>query len=68
MIAEVLMENLLVSTDKHNGRYVALMGFDDHTVVGVGDDPASALKEAREKGVDDPVLIFVTEKDMVHIY
>jgi hypothetical protein len=62
------MENQLVETDEFNGRYVALKSFEDHTAVGVGDDPESAFKDARAKGVEAPVLIFVTEKDTVHIY
>lgn len=33
------MEKVLVTTDEHNGRYVALKGFDDNAIVGVGDSP-----------------------------
>ena len=62
------MERLLVNTDEYNGRYVALKSFEDHSVVGVGDDPESAIKDARSKGIDDPVLVYVPEKDTVHIY
>ena len=62
------MENLLVNTNEYNGRYVALKSFEDHSVVGVGDDPESALEDARGKGVEAPVLVYVTETDTVHIY
>ena len=62
------MENLLVKTNEYNGRYVALRTFEDHTVIGVGDDPESALKDAKANGVEEPVLVYVTEKDTVHIY
>ena len=62
------MKNLLVNTNEHDGRYVALKSFEDHAIVGVGDDPESAIKDARAKGFEDPVLVYVTEKDMVHIY
>jgi len=44
------VENLLVKTDEHNGRYVALKGFEDHTAVGVGDETETAIAEARAKG------------------
>jgi len=62
------MENLLVKTNEYNGRYVALRSFEDHSVIGVGDDPEAALKDAMANGVEEPVLVYVTEKDTVHIY
>ena len=62
------MENLLVKTNEYNGRYVALRSFEDHTVIGVGDNPKSALKDAKANGVEDPVLVYVTEEDTVDIY
>ena len=62
------MEKVLVNTEEFNGRYVALRNFDDNTVVGVGDDPDAALREAKAKGYESPVLLFVPEKDVVHIY
>ncbi|MBI5894052.1 MAG: hypothetical protein HZB79_10500 [Deltaproteobacteria bacterium] len=40
----------------------------DHTIVGVGDVPETALKDAISKGYEDTVLLYVPEKDMVHIY
>jgi hypothetical protein len=61
-------ENVLVKTDKYNGRYVAMKGFDDNTIVGVGDDPQEALKDAEEKGYKDAVLLYIPESNMVHIY
>ncbi len=57
-----------VKTNEYDGRYVALRSFEDHTVVGVGDDPESALNDAKANGVADPVLLYVTEKDSVHVY
>ena len=62
------MENLLVNTNEYNGRYVALKSFEDHSVVGVGDDPESALQDARAKGVEDPVLVYIPAADTVQIY
>ena len=62
------MEKILISTDEFNGRYVAMKSFEDNTIVGVGDDPENALKEAERKGVKNPVLLYVPEKDIVHIY
>ena len=62
------MENLLVNTNEYDGRYVALRSFEDHCVVGVGDDPESALKDARAHGVEDPVLVYIPDPDTVQIY
>ena len=62
------MENFLVNTNEYNGRYVALKSLDDHSVVGVGDDPESALQEARAKGIEDPVLVYIPATDTAQIY
>ena len=62
------MENLFVNTDEYNGRYVALKSFEDYTFVGAGDDPDTAIREARKKGVDDPVIVYIPETDSVGIY
>jgi microcystin degradation protein MlrC len=68
MTGDGIMEKFLVNTNEYNGRYVALKSFEDNSIVGVGDDPESALKDALAKGVDDPVLVYVTEADTVYIY
>lgn len=63
-----MMEKILINTDQFNGQYVAMRSFDDNTVVGVGDNPEKAINDAKEKGVKDPVLLYIPEKDIVHIY
>ena len=62
------MKKVLVNSDQYNGRYVAMKSFDDHTVIGVGEDPETAIKEALSKGFDNPVLLYIPEKEIVHIY
>lgn len=62
------MEKVLINTDKFNGRYVAMKNFDDKTIVGVGDDPEKALRDAESKGHENAVILYVPEKDTVHIY
>jgi len=62
------MEKILVTTDEFNGRYVAMKSVDDNTIVGVGTDPESALREAEGKGYKNPILLYIPEKDLVHIY
>jgi len=62
------MEKILVTTDEFNGRYVAMKSVDDNTIVGVGDNPEKALREAEGKGFKNPILLYIPEKDLVHIY
>jgi len=61
------MAKVLVKTDRSNGRYVTIKSFEDNTIVGSGENPETALKEAAKKGFKDPVLVYIPEADMVHI-
>jgi hypothetical protein len=45
--------------DEYKGRYVAIKSFTDHTIVGAGLEPQTAIKKAAEKGVKDPVLVYI---------
>jgi hypothetical protein len=45
-----------------------MKSIDDNTIVGVGEDPAKALNDAASKGFKNPVLLYIPEKDLVHIY
>jgi hypothetical protein len=65
---ENIMERVLVNTEEFSGRYVAMKDFDDNTIVGVGDDPEEALKDAESKGHKDAVILYVPERGIVHIY
>lgn len=62
------MEKVLVNTDEYNGLYVAMKSFDDNTIIGVGKNPQKALKDAEKKGFKDPVILYVPEEDVIHIY
>lgn len=62
------MENVLINTDKYNGLYVAMKSFDDHHVIGSGTDPSRALSDAEKKGFKDPVIIYIPEAGIIHIY
>jgi len=55
------MEKILVTTDEFNGRYVAMKSFVNNTIVGVGDNPEEALKDAKAKGFKDPVLLYIPD-------
>ncbi len=62
------MEQTLLQTDRYNGRWVAMKSFENHTVVGVGDDPEAALHDARAHGHENPVILYIPEKEVVYIY
>ena len=40
----------------------------DKNVVSFGDDTVKVYNEAKKHGADDPVVFYVPEIDMVHIY
>jgi len=61
-------DNVLVKDDAYKGEYVAVADVKKNRVVGHGMAPQEALDMARSKGYEDPVLIYVPEKDSVHIY
>jgi hypothetical protein len=63
-----MMEKVLVNSDEYNGQYVAIISPDDNTIVGAGDTPDKALAEAQKKGIQNPFLLYVPDKDLVHIY
>lgn len=35
----IIMEKILVNSDKYDGKYVAMIGADDSTIVGAGSTP-----------------------------
>jgi len=54
--------------DRYGGKYVATRSFEDRTVISSGEDPIKVYNEAKERGADDPVIVYIPEKDMVQIY
>lgn len=62
------MEKILVADNRYDGKYIALKSSQDNTVVGSGENPQEALDEAKEKGVVNPFLFYVPDKDMIQIY
>lgn len=62
------MEKLLVNSDKYNGQYVAIISLEDNTIVGSGPTPEEAINKAKEKGIQNPFILYVPDKDLVHIY
>ena len=62
------METVLINSDKYSGKYVAIKSVEDHTIVGAGNTPDKALKQAKNKGIPNPFLLYVPDKDIVQIY
>ena len=64
---EGIMERVLFNSDEYNGQYVAIIRA-DNTIVGAGNTPVEALAEAQKKDIQNPFLLYVPDKDLVHIY
>ena len=61
-------QKILVNSDKYNGQYVAIKNAEDNTIVGKGATPEKALNEARQKGFKNPFIVYIPNKNLVHIY
>ena len=59
---------LVDGPDSYSGLYVALRSFADRAALCHGSVPEDVLSAAKKLGVADPVLVFVPEKGMIHIY
>jgi len=58
----------LVADGQYEGQYVALKSFQDSTVVASGLEPADVLSVAESKGFFDPVVMFIPQSNMTHVY
>lgn len=64
-----MANNVLVKeAEKYSGLFVATLSFTSKDVISFGKDASSVFEDAKKKGADDPVVFFVPERDMVHIY
>ena len=59
---------LLKDDSKYTGKYVALDNLTNKNVVSSGIRLSTAMRNAKEKGVRNPIIIYVPEKNMTHIY
>ena len=46
------MNNVLIKSEKYNGKYVAIKSFTDYTVIGEGKEPKEAIEEANIKNTN----------------
>jgi len=59
---------VLVKKEKYRGKYVAFEDFNKRDVVVSGRDPSKVIENARKKGIDSPVFLFVPEKNTTYLY
>jgi len=59
---------LLNDGERYGGMFVALRSFSEKDVVCSGNNPSEVYTDAKNTGVDDPVLFYVPKRGMVHIY
>ena len=59
---------VLISEEGYEGKYVALRSISDRTVIASGNDPEAVMKAARAEGADNPVIFFVPSHDITLVY
>ena len=59
---------LVNNCELYNGQYVAVKSFSDRNVISHGKQPVAVLEDAKSKGIKNPVLLFIPEKGMIHVY
>lgn len=65
----MVTNELQIVTDKrYEGKFVALRSLADTTVIAYGDDPSEVSSLAAEKGIQEPVIFFVPESDVICAY
>jgi hypothetical protein len=52
----------------YDGKYVALKSRKEEHVISFGDDPKKVFDEAKQKGIENPVIVFVPKADSIYIY
>ncbi|MBI5901868.1 MAG: hypothetical protein HZB84_00055 [Deltaproteobacteria bacterium] len=63
------MPNVLINNaELYDGKYVAIRSFLEKDVFCSGDDPVKVYNSAKEAGIDDPVVFYIPERNLVHIY
>ena len=61
--------NVLIKDGKrYGGLFIAKKSFRDQKVITFGENPSEVLEEAKKKGAEDPVVMFVPKEGMVNVY
>ena len=59
---------LLNNSEKYSGKYVALKSFKEKDAITSGKNPLMVYNKAKKAGAKNPVILYVPEKDTIHIY
>lgn len=62
------IKNTLVLDRRYAGKYVALRDFNNRRIAASDKDPLRAMKKAEEKGVKNPLVVFVPKPGTTYIY
>jgi hypothetical protein len=61
-------EQVLITEEGYEGKYVALKSLLDRTVVASGNNPKVVMEQAHKKGCSEPVIFFVPEHNISLVY
>jgi len=53
---------------KYSGCFVAIPSFKEKRIIAHGKKPAQVYKDSAKRGVNDPVVVFVPEKDTTYVF
>ncbi len=53
---------------KYYDKYVAMVSFNDKTIIAYDEDPVKVMKQAKKKGFESPVLHYIHNPDSTQIY
>jgi hypothetical protein len=59
---------VLITEEGYEGKYVAMRSMSDRTIIASGSNPDAVMKQANKKGVTDPVIFFVPDHDITLVY
>ena len=61
-------EKVLIKEPKYEGKFVTLRSVKDSSVIAYADSPCEVSRLAAEQGIDEPVIFFVPETDVISVY
>jgi hypothetical protein len=59
---------LITNGAKYQGKYVATRSFKNKKVLCAGKDPLKVFNRAKKQGASNPVVTFIPQKGIIHIY
>jgi len=61
-------QQVLITEEGYEGKYVAIRSFVDRTIVASGDNPKDVMTGARRAGCSKPVIFYVPEHNITLVY